>query len=172
MASTDGEQALIDLHGIRRPDHGPACAVALHVSCYGRDGARDGVTSLCMPQPVQGVGPGGCATTYTAEVDGVDALDQYPQRAGTGGGDGLGTRFWTRLSALLTDHLFGCGQTATVSATASRAQRCLRQPRHAGDPQLLLSTDGGAFDDGEEDTNFNGVLVDWCKQSLLEERFR
>ena len=114
----------------------------------GPDGAVTETTSPC--DPVQGVGPGGCAT-YTAEVDGVTSTS--PQRADTDG-DGLNDSY--EALTLLTDPTSSDTDGDGIS-DGVEVNGAYGNPAQASDPRNN-NTDGDAFDDGEEDTNFNGVL--------------
>jgi hypothetical protein len=114
----------------------------------GPDGIVTETTSPC--DPVQGVGPGGCAT-YTAEVDGITSTN--PQVADTDG-DGLNDSY--EALTLLTDPTAadtdGDGITDGVEVNGAYGS-----PAQASDPRDN-NTDDDAFDDGEEDTNFNGLV--------------
>ena len=114
----------------------------------GPDGIVTETTSPC--DPVQGVGPGGCAT-YTAEVDGITSTD--PQRADTDG-DGLNDSY--EALTLLTDPTSSDTDNDGIS-DGVEVNGAYGNPAQASDPRNN-NTDGDAFDDGEEDTNFNGVL--------------
>ncbi len=114
----------------------------------GPDGAVTETTSPC--DPVQGVGPGACAT-YTAEVDGITSTN--PQIADTDG-DGLNDSY--EALTLLTDPTAadtdGDGIRDGVEVNGAYGN-----PAQASDPRDN-NTDDDAFDDGEEDTNFNGLV--------------
>ena len=114
----------------------------------GPDGVLTETTSPC--DPVQGVGPGGCAT-YTAEVDGITSTN--PQVADTDG-DGLNDSY--EALTLLTDPTAadtdGDGIRDGVEVNGAYGN-----PAQASDPRDN-NTDDDAFDDGEEDTNFNGQV--------------
>ena len=114
----------------------------------GPDGIITETTSPC--DPVQGIGPGGCAT-YTAEVDGITSTD--PQRADTDG-DGLNDSY--EALTLLTDPTSSDTDSDGIS-DGVEVNGAYGNPAQASDPRNN-NTDGDAFDDGEEDTNFNGVL--------------
>ena len=114
----------------------------------GPDGAVTETTSPC--DPVQGVGPGGCAT-YTAEVDGITSTN--PQIADTDG-DGLNDSY--EALTLLTDPTSSDTDNDGIS-DGVEVNGAYGNPAQASDPRNN-NTDGDAFDDGEEDTNFNGVL--------------
>ena len=114
----------------------------------GPDGIITETTSPC--DPVQGIGPGGCAT-YTAEVDGITSTD--PQRADTDG-DGLNDSY--EALTLLTDPTSSDTDSDGIS-DGVEINGAYGNPAQASDPRNN-NTDGDAFDDGEEDTNFNGVL--------------
>ena len=114
----------------------------------GPDGIVTETTSPC--DPVQGIGPGGCAT-YTAEVDGITSTD--PQRADTDG-DGLNDSY--EALTLLTDPTSSDTDSDGIS-DGVEVNGAYGNPAQASDPRNN-NTDGDAFDDGEEDTNFNGVL--------------
>ena len=114
----------------------------------GPDGLVTETTSPC--DPVNGVGPGGCAT-FTAEVDGITSTN--PQRADTDG-DGLNDSL--EALTLLTDPTSsdtdGDGINDGVEVSGQYGN-----PAQATDPRNN-NTDGDAFDDGEEDLNSNGVV--------------
>ncbi len=114
----------------------------------GPDGIVTETTSPC--DPVQGVGPGACAT-YTAEVDGVTSTS--PIRADTDG-DGLNDSY--EALTLLTDPTSSDTDNDGIS-DGVEVNGAYGNPPQASDPRNN-NTDGDAFDDGEEDTNFNGVL--------------
>ena len=114
----------------------------------GPDGVVTETTSPC--DPVQGIGPGGCAT-FTAEVDGITSTD--PQRADTDG-DGLNDSY--EALTLLTDPTSSDTDSDGIS-DGVEVNGAYGNPAQASDPRNN-NTDGDAFDDGEEDTNFNGVL--------------
>ncbi|MGB1587777.1 MAG: transglutaminase domain-containing protein [Poseidonia sp.] len=114
----------------------------------GPDGIVTETTSPC--DPVQGVGPGACAT-YTAEVDGVTSTS--PIRADTDG-DGLNDSY--EALTLLTDPTSSDTDSDGIS-DGVEVNGAYGNPAQASDPRNN-NTDGDAFDDGEEDTNFNGVL--------------
>ena len=114
----------------------------------GPDGIVTETTSPC--DPVQGIGPGGCAT-FTAEVDGVTSTN--PQRADTDG-DGLNDSY--EALTLLTDPTSSDTDSDGIS-DGIEVNGAYGNPAQASDPRNN-NTDGDAFDDGEEDTNFNGVL--------------
>ena len=114
----------------------------------GPDGIVTETTSPC--DPVQGIGPGGCAT-FTAEVDGVTSTD--PQRADTDG-DGLNDSY--EALTLLTDPTSSDTDSDGIN-DGVEVNGAYGNPAQASDPRNN-NTDGDAFDDGEEDTNFNGVL--------------
>ena len=114
----------------------------------GPDGIVTETTSPC--DPVQGIGPGGCAT-YTAEVDGITSTN--PQRADTDG-DGLNDSY--EALTLLTDPTSSDTDSDGIS-DGVEVNGAYGNPAQASDPRNN-NTDGDAFDDGEEDTNFNGVL--------------
>ncbi|MGB0950921.1 MAG: hypothetical protein ACPGWQ_02825, partial [Poseidonia sp.] len=114
----------------------------------GPDGIVTETTSPC--DPVQGIGPGGCATS-TAEVDGITSTD--PQRADTDG-DGLNDSY--EALTLLTDPTSSDTDSDGIS-DGVEVNGAYGNPAQASDPRNN-NTDGDAFDDGEEDTNFNGVL--------------
>ncbi|MEC8415454.1 MAG: hypothetical protein VXZ04_02275, partial [Candidatus Thermoplasmatota archaeon] len=114
----------------------------------GPDGIVTETTSPC--DPVQGIGPGGCAT-FTAEVDGITSTD--PQRADTDG-DGLNDSY--EALTLLTDPTSSDTDSDGIS-DGVEVNGAYGNPAQASDPRNN-NTDGDAFDDGEEDTNFNGVL--------------
>ena len=114
----------------------------------GPDGIVTETTSPC--DPVQGIGPGGCAT-FTAEVDGVTSTN--PQRADTDG-DGLNDSY--EALTLLTDPTSSDTDSDGIS-DGVEVNGAYGNPAQASDPRNN-NTDGDAFDDGEEDTNFNGVL--------------
>ena len=114
----------------------------------GPDGIVTETTSPC--DPVQGIGPGGCAT-FTAEVDGITSTD--PQRADTDG-DGLNDSY--EALTLLTDPTSSDTDSDGIN-DGVEVNGAYGNPAQASDPRNN-NTDGDAFDDGEEDTNFNGVL--------------
>ena len=114
----------------------------------GPDGIVTETTSPC--DPVQGIGPGGCAT-FTAEVDGITSTN--PQRADTDG-DGLNDSY--EALTLLTDPTSSDTDQDGIS-DGVEVNGAYGNPAQASDPRNN-NTDGDAFDDGEEDTNFNGVL--------------
>ncbi len=114
----------------------------------GPDGIVTETTSPC--DPVQGIGPGGCAT-YTAEVDGVTSTS--PIRADTDG-DGLNDSY--EALTLLTDPTSSDTDNDGIS-DGVEVNGAYGNPAQASDPRNN-NTDGDAFDDGDEDTNFNGVL--------------
>lgn len=114
----------------------------------GPDGIVTETTSPC--DPVQGIGPGACAT-YTAEVDGVTSTS--PIRADTDG-DGLNDSY--EALTLLTDPTSADTDNDGIS-DGVEVNGAYGNPAQASDPRNN-NTDGDAFDDGEEDTNFNGVL--------------
>ena len=114
----------------------------------GPDGIVTETTSPC--DPVQGIGPGGCGT-FTAEVDGITSTD--PQRADTDG-DGLNDSY--EALTLLTDPTSSDTDNDGIS-DGVEVNGAYGNPPQASDPRDN-NTDGDAFDDGEEDTNFNGVL--------------
>ena len=114
----------------------------------GPDGIVTETTSPC--DPVQGIGPGGCAT-FTAEVDGITSTN--PQRADTDG-DGLNDSY--EALTLLTDPTSSDTDSDGIS-DGVEVNGAYGNPAQASDPRNN-NTDGDAFDDGEEDTNFNGVL--------------
>ena len=114
----------------------------------GPDGIVTETTSPC--DPVQGIGPGGCAT-LTAEVDGITSTN--PQRADTDG-DGLNDSY--EALTLLTDPTSSDTDQDGIS-DGVEVNGAYGNPAQASDPRNN-NTDGDAFDDGEEDTNFNGVL--------------
>ena len=114
----------------------------------GPDGIVTETTSPC--DPVQGIGPGACAT-YTAEVDGITSTD--PQRADTDG-DGLNDSY--EALTLLTDPTSSDTDSDGIN-DGVEVNGAYGNPAQASDPRNN-NTDGDAFDDGEEDTNFNGVL--------------
>ena len=114
----------------------------------GPDGIVTETTSPC--DPVQGIGPGACAT-YTAEVDGVTSTS--PMRADTDG-DGLNDSY--EALTLLTDPTSSDTDNDGIS-DGVEVNGAYGNPPQASDPRNN-NTDGDAFDDGEEDTNFNGVL--------------
>ena len=114
----------------------------------GPDGIVTETTSPC--DPVQGVGPGACAT-YTAEVDGVTSTN--PQIADTDG-DGLNDSY--EALTLLTDPTSSDTDSDGIT-DGVEVNGAYGSPAQASDPRNN-NTDGDAFDDGEEDTNGNGIL--------------
>ena len=114
----------------------------------GPDGAVTETTSPC--DPVQGVGPGGCAT-FTAEVDGITSTN--PQVADTDG-DGLNDSY--EALTLLTDPTSSDTDGDGIS-DGVEVNGAYGNPAQASDPRDN-NTDDDAFDDGEEDTNFNGQV--------------
>ena len=114
----------------------------------GPDGIVTETTSPC--DPVQGVGPGGCAT-YTAEVHGITSPD--PPLADP---DGDGLNDSSEALTLLTDPTSSDTDNDGIS-DGVEVNGAYGNPAQASDPRNN-NTDGDAFDDGEEDTNFNGVL--------------
>ena len=114
----------------------------------GPDGIVTETTSPC--DPVQGIGPGGCAT-YTAEVDGITSTS--PQRADTDG-DGLNDSY--EALTLLTDPTSSDTDNDGIS-DGVEVNGAYGNPSQASDPRNN-NTDGDAFDDGDEDANFNGVV--------------
>jgi len=118
--------------------------------CF-RNGPNGVVTETISPcDPVSGIGPQNCATS-TAEVDGITSTN--PQRADTDG-DGLNDSY--EALTLLTDPTSfdtdGDGISDGVEINGAYGN-----PPQASNPRDN-NTDGDAFDDGEEDTNFNGVI--------------
>ena len=114
----------------------------------GPDGLVTETTSPC--DPVDGIGPGGCAT-FTAEVDGITSTN--PQRADSDG-DGLNDSY--EALTLLTDPTSSdTDRDGIPDGVEINGQ--YGNPPQASNPRSN-NTDGDAFDDGEEDTNFNGVL--------------
>ena len=120
------------------------------VPCFrqGPDGVPTETVSPC--DPVQGIGPGACAT-LTAEVDGVTSTN--PQDSDTDN-DGLNDSY--EALTLLTD--------PTSSDTDSdgipdgvEINGAYGNPPQASDPRDN-NTDGDAFDDGDEDANGNGII--------------
>ena len=120
------------------------------VPCFqqGPDGVPTETVSPC--DPVQGIGPGACAT-LTAEVDGITSTN--PQDSDTDN-DGLNDSY--EALTLLTD--------PTSSDTDSdgipdgvEINGAYGNPAQASDPRDN-NTDDDAFDDGEEDANGNGVV--------------
>ncbi len=114
----------------------------------GPDGVLTETTSPC--DPVAGIGPGGCAT-FTAEVDGITSTN--PQRADTDG-DGLNDSY--EALTLLTDPTSSDTDNDGIS-DGVEVNGAYGTPPQASNPRDN-NTDGDAFDDGEEDTNFNGVI--------------
>ena len=114
----------------------------------GPDGIVTETTSPC--DPVQGIGPGACAT-YTAEVDGITSTS--PQRADTDG-DGLNDSY--EALTLLTDPTAADTDNDGIN-DGVEVNGAYGNPAQASDPRNN-NTDGDAFDDGDEDTNFNGVV--------------
>jgi len=114
----------------------------------GPDGIVTETTSPC--DPVQGIGPGACAT-YTAEVDGVTSTS--PIRADTDG-DGLNDSY--EALTLLTDPTSADTDNDGIN-DGVEVNGAYGNPAQASDPRNN-NTDGDAFDDGEEDTNFNGQV--------------
>jgi len=118
--------------------------------CF-RNGPNGLITETTSPcDPVAGIGPGGCAT-FTAEVDGITSTN--PQRADTDG-DGLNDSY--EALTLLTDPTSfdtdGDGLSDGVEINGAYGN-----PPQASNPRDN-NTDGDAFDDGDEDKNFNGVI--------------
>ena len=114
----------------------------------GPDGIVTETTSPC--DPVQGIGPGACAT-YTAEVDGITSTS--PQRADTDG-DGLNDSY--EALTLLTDPTAADTDNDGIS-DGVEVNGAYGNPAQASDPRNN-NTDGDAFDDGDEDSNFNGLV--------------
>ncbi|MDB3879435.1 hypothetical protein N9295_01120, partial [bacterium] len=120
------------------------------VPCFrpGPDGVPTETVSPC--DPVQGIGPGACAT-FTAEVDGITSTN--PQDSDTDN-DGLNDSY--EALTLLTD--------PTSSDTDSdgipdgiEVNGAYGNPPQASDPRNN-NTDDDAFDDGDEDANGNGIV--------------
>ena len=114
----------------------------------GPDGIVTETTSPC--DPVDGVGPGGCAT-FTAEVDGITSTN--PQRADTDG-DGLNDSY--EALTLLTDPTSSDTDRDGIP-DGVEINGAYGNPPLPSNPRSN-NTDGDAFDDGDEDTNFNGVV--------------
>tara|TARA_B110000459_G_scaffold203878_1_gene262401 strand:- start:2962 stop:11922 length:8961 start_codon:yes stop_codon:yes gene_type:complete len=114
----------------------------------GPDGLVTETTSPC--DPVNGIGPGGCAT-FTAEVDGITSTN--PQRADT---DGDGLNDSREALTLLTDPTSSDTDNDGIDDGVEVAGQ-YGNPPQATDPRNN-NTDGDAFDDGEEDLNANGIV--------------
>ena len=114
----------------------------------GPNGQVTETTSPC--DPVSGIGPGGCAS-LTAEVDGITSTN--PTRADTDG-DGLNDSY--EALTLLTDPTASDTDGDGIS-DGVEVNSAYGEPAQSTDPRDN-NTDDDAFDDGDEDTNGNGVL--------------
>ena len=120
------------------------------VPCF-RQGPNGVPTETVSPcDPVQGIGPGACAT-LTAEVDGITSTN--PQDSDSDN-DGLNDSY--EALTLLTDPTSsdtdGDGIPDGVEISSAYGN-----PAQSSDPRNN-NTDGDAFDDGDEDANGNGIL--------------
>ena len=142
----DGD-GLINLMEYVNPSWTTNCA---GVPCFrqGPDGVPTETVSPC--DPVQGIGPGACAT-LTAEVDGITSTN--PQNSDSDG-DGLNDSY--EALTLLTDPTSRDTDNDGIP-DGVEINSAYGNPAQASDPRNN-NTDGDAFDDGDEDTNGNGVV--------------
>ena len=120
------------------------------VPCFrpGPDGVPTETVSPC--DPVQGIGPGACAT-LTAEVDGITSTN--PQDSDTDN-DGLNDSY--EALTLLTDPTSSDTDNDGIS-DGIEVNGAYGNPPQASDPRNN-NTDDDAFDDGDEDVNGNGIV--------------
>ena len=142
----DGD-GLINLMEYVNPAWTTNCA---GVPCFrqGPDGVPTETVSPC--DPVQGIGPGACAT-LTAEVDGITSTN--PQNSDTDN-DGLNDSY--EALTLLTDPTSRDTDNDGIP-DGVEINSAYGNPPQASDPRNN-NTDGDAFDDGDEDANGNGIV--------------